>query len=186
MQALRIRIAESSGSLTANSPSRLPWEMISLQELGHFFDMVARDEPVLAERRLQQIMQFAIGEKAILVGRFDRGQQRAQSFARGFGLRDDGLAGGLNRGEQATGDRLVDLGLGREKPVNVGGRHAQFAGDVGDRRLFEADLSEQPLSNFKDAEPSSFWFDAGDRFIFWLQPDSVTDNCYLSADNSCP
>ncbi|MGA2636858.1 hypothetical protein, partial [Methylocella sp.] len=87
-----------------------------------------RDRPVLAERRLKQIMQFAIGAKAIVVRLFNRGQKRAQFLSGRLRLFHDLLAGGLYRTKQATSHRFVDLGLGGEKPVNIGGRHAQFAG----------------------------------------------------------
>ena len=81
MLALRTRIAANSKSLTANSPSRLALRNDLAQQLGYFFDVVMRDRPVFAERRLEQIMQFAIGAKPIVVRVFNRGQKRAQFLA---------------------------------------------------------------------------------------------------------
>ena len=50
----------------------------------------------------------------------------------------------------ALADRLDDRVLGGEEPIDIGGRHAQFGRDVGDRGLGKAQPTEQRLRGFHD------------------------------------
>ena len=59
------------------------------------------------------------------------------------GLLDD-LAGHLLQ------HRLGDRRLGGEEAVDVGGRHAELGGDVGDRGLQVAELAVEPLRRLHD------------------------------------
>ena len=53
--------------------------------------------------------------------------------------------------EHAAADRLMDLHLRGKEAVDVGRRHAEIAGDVGDVGLGIAVVAEQPLGRIEDA-----------------------------------
>ncbi len=62
------------------------------------------------------------------------------------------LVGHLVAGaEHAAADRLVDFDLGGEETVDVGRRHAKFAGNVGDIGLAAAIVPEQALGAVENA-----------------------------------
>ena len=53
--------------------------------------------------------------------------------------------------QAALADRLDDGVLGWEKPVDVGRRHLELGGDIGDRGLGEAQPAEQRIRRLHDA-----------------------------------
>ena len=69
--------------------------------------------------------------------------ERSGLGGHGAGLVDH-LAGDLLQ------HRLGDRGLGGEEAVDVGGRHAELGGDVGDRRLQVAELPVEALRRLHD------------------------------------
>ena len=46
--------------------------------------------------------------------------------------------------------RLVDFRLGRKETVNIRGRHAEIASDIGDRRLAVAVVAKQLFGGIED------------------------------------
>jgi len=108
------------------------------------------DRPIFIERRFDEFVQFAIGLEALRIRLFNRSYDSAQFFACGACMLDDVVDRGFDLAQEAASDRLVDFGLRREKPVNVGWRHAQIAGNIRNRGLLEADLAEQTLGTLDD------------------------------------
>ena len=64
-------------------------------------------------------------------------------------LRDlEGLL--IASGEHAAADRLMNFGLGGKEAIDIGGRHAKIASDIGDIRLGIAIMPEQPLRRLQN------------------------------------
>ena len=52
--------------------------------------------------------------------------------------------------EHAPADRLMDFGLGSKETIDIGGRHAEIARDIGDIGLGVAVMPEQPLRRLQN------------------------------------
>ena len=63
----------------------------------------------------------------------------------------------LELGQAPPADRFDDGVLGGEEPIDVGRRHLEFRGNVGDRCLGKAQPPEQPIGRIHDAVAGIVW-----------------------------
>ena len=114
-----------------------------LQNRSHAFIMPPHDRPILAYRRVNQIVQLAVELILFMVSLFDEPDQVAYSLRSGAAGRRNFFRLGLDLAKEVHADSLVDFRFRREETIDVGRRHVQLACDIGDRRLLESDLPEQ-------------------------------------------
>ena len=127
-----------------------------LQNRCHAFRVPQHDRPIFDYRRFNQIVQAAVHNVLFGVDLFDGSEQVAYSL-RGGAARSSRLCRlGLDLAEEVHADSLVDFGFRREEAIDVGRRHVQFAGDIGNRRLLESHLLEQALRDFDNQFTSVF------------------------------
>ncbi len=133
------------GSPIANSPAFMPSAMISPRYFGHSAKMPIYDRPMLFERDRHHLMDLDLA---------DHLRDRRLVFLDNVGLqfftrRDRPLRKveqrDFSHGQHTLGQSFVDLGLRGVKAINVGGRHAEFARDVGDRGLRVPVMPKQTL-----------------------------------------
>ena len=74
---------------------------------------------------------------------FGRGKRQARNLQRAD----------LDLRHHAVGEGFVNSRFGRKEPVDIGRRHIELAGNVGDGCFGVAHLAEQPLSRIQDARP---------------------------------
>src|SRR5258708_7524767 len=111
------------------------------------------DLPALLHRDLDHLVQLGIADIAFAIHAVDRGHQFAQAGSRRSPLGRDGLGRLFDPAHQGARDALMDRLFRIEKTIDVRRAHPQFFGDIGNRRLLIADLTEQTLRH--DENPFS-------------------------------
>ena len=107
--------------------------------------------PVLLDRGVHHRVHPAVGEAALADGGVAGADDPAQLLLGGEGRVGGHRAGLLDHlAGHLLQHRLGDRGLGGEEAVDVGRRHAELGGDVGDRGLEVAELAEEPLRRLHD------------------------------------
>ena len=118
--------------------------------LGDQLHMGDADVPALLHRDLDHLMQLGIADIAFRVHAIDGLDHLAQPLRRRARLLHDHGCRFLDLAHQGAADALMDRLLGIEEAVDVGRRHPQFLGDVGDRGLRIAELAEQTLRHHEN------------------------------------
>jgi hypothetical protein len=129
-----------------------------LQNRSHAFIMPPHDRPIFGYRGFDQIMQLAVEHILLAVGLSDRPDQVAYSLRSGAAGRRNFFRLGLDLAKEVHADSLIDFRFRREETIDVGRRHVQFAGDIGNRRLLESDLSEQAFRDLDNQLMSVLFF----------------------------
>jgi hypothetical protein len=150
----------------------------------HAPDVLHDDRPILVQRGGDHFMQLAVIDIALAVHRVDRVKKRAQPLGRGAGAGDDGRRSGFDLFHQLSGDRFIDLGLGGEEAIDIGGRHGELARDVGDRRLLKADLLVETRRGFENPAARILFLGVGRDTHFREQPHFQVISSTAPADRA--
>jgi hypothetical protein len=129
-----------------------------LQNRSHAFIVPPHDRPILAYRRVNQIVQLTIEHILFVVGLFDGPDQVAYSLRSGAAGCRNFFRLGLDLAKEVHADSLIDFRFRREETIDVGRRHVQLACDIGNRRLLESDLSEQAFRDLDNQLMSVLFF----------------------------
>ena len=120
--------------------------------------MPPHDRPILAYRRVNQIVQLTVELILFMVSLFDEPDQVAYSLRSGAVGRRNFFRLGLDPAKEVHADSLIDFRFRREETIDVGRRHVQLACDIGDRRLLESDLPEQTFRDLDNQLMSVLFF----------------------------
>ena len=143
----------SRGSTGSNSPLSMPSRRISSMTLRMTSPCAARMASQLSSIAISTMsLTRLLGEEIFLVVvRGSRGPAAPAAGGRWAARARDRPGLLVELAEAALADRLDDGVLGGEEAVDVGRRHAELGGDVGDRGLGEAQPTEQRLRGLDDA-----------------------------------
>src|ERR1700724_2485708 len=116
--------------------------------LGHAMVVLSHDRPVFGHGGFDQLVQLAVEHVLFVMCLFDGRDQVAHSLEGSAARHGDFPRLGFDFSEEVHAYSRVDFGFRPEEAIDIRRRHAQLARDIGDRRLLEAELPEEPLRYF--------------------------------------
>ncbi len=132
-----------------------------LDRRAHDFLVRHDGVPALLHRDHDDVINLLIFQKIFLVIGEHFEQQPLQPFARRAARARDRPHLVFELAKAALADGLHDRDFGREKAVDIGRRHAEFRGDVGDRGFGIAKPAEQRFGGFHDPRAGIFGLELG-------------------------
>jgi hypothetical protein len=114
----------------------------------HAMVVRAHGRPVFGHRGFDQLVQLSVQHVLFVKCLFDGRDQVSHSLEGGAARHDDFSSLGFDLAEEFHADSLVDFGFCPEEAIDIRRRHAQLACYIGDRRLLETELPEEPFRYF--------------------------------------
>jgi hypothetical protein len=134
---------------------------------GHAMVVRAHGRPIFGHRGFNQLVQLAIQHILFVKCLFDGRDQVSHSLEGGAARHGDFSSLGFDLAEEFHADSFVDFGFRPEEAIDIRRRHAQLACDIGNRRLLETELPEEPFRYFDNQAtriPSLGFFFSGFSF----------------------